>query len=95
MNEKQKIKLLKENKDLQFDDGKFFCNTQTTKHPNIKCGESHNGDKYFCKRCFNINYPETLHSCVECKEEFKTTEDTHWETAYCKECDVLEKEGEQ
>ncbi len=88
MDELQKIKLLKEIKELQFDNDRFFCNTQTTNCPDIKCGEFHNGDQYFCKRCFNINYPEILQFCVECKGEFKSVKVQNYEEALCDKCKI-------
>lgn len=51
-------------------------------------------DEYICGHCMEERI-KILHFCVNCKKEFRSKENIHYEEALCKECDALEKEGEQ
>ena len=37
----------------------------------------------------------TIHFCIECKNEFKTTENIHWEEARCERCSEKNTEAKQ
>lgn len=53
--EKLKLRLLKENPDLQFYDKKFYCKKQIAIRSKRKCGDKFRGKRLFCRRCSKYN----------------------------------------
>jgi len=53
--EKLKLKLLRENADLQFCDKKFFCKKRIAIKSKRKCGDTFRGKRLFCRRCDKYN----------------------------------------
>ncbi len=43
----------------------------------------------------DCNLEDIIHFCVNCKKEFKSKENIHYEEALCEKCDVPVLEGER